>query len=164
MQDRLSKRYDRRMSNDGGPSGPIAALVTRLAKLFYRRSSDEVLGMSLRHFVTLSYLRDHPRLAQQVLDDVLCMGPNNLVLLLNELEAEDLVARRRDPVDRRRHLVDLTPAGEAALARAERAQEGIEDEIFGTLTAEERGMLHQLLARALVEAEPAELSSAGLPG
>ncbi len=111
--------------------------------------------MTLRHFVTLSYLRDHPRLPQQDLDDVLCIGANNLVLLLNELEAADLVERRRDPVDRRRHLVALTPTGETALRSAEQIQETIEDEIFGALSVDERAALHRLLARALAAGEPA---------
>ncbi len=132
----------------------MAARLTRLAKLVYRRSSEEVLGMTLRHFVTLSYLREHPRLPQQDLDGVLCIGANNLVLLLNELEAADLVERRRDPVDRRRHLVGLTRTGEAALLRAEAAQEKIEDGIFATLTPAERASLHHLLARALAAGEP----------
>jgi DNA-binding MarR family transcriptional regulator len=145
----------------------MAALLTRLAKLVYRRSSEEVLGMTLRHFVTLSYLREHPRLPQQDLDDVLCIGANNLVLLLNELEVADLVERRRDPIDRRRHLVGLTPTGEAALGRAEEAQEKIEDEIFATLTRAERASLHQLLARALAAGQPsapaaAEAEAAGV--
>ena len=139
----------------------MAAVLTRLAKLVYRQSPEEVLGMTLRHFVTLSYLREHPRLPQQDLDDVLCIGANNLVLLLNELEAADLVERRRDPIDRRRHLVGLTPTGEAALLRAEAAQEKIEDRLFATLTPAERASLHQLLARALAAGEPRV--SAGTP-
>ena len=31
-------------------------LLTRLAKIVYRRSTEELLGMRLRHFITLSYL------------------------------------------------------------------------------------------------------------
>ena len=130
------------------------ALLTRLAKLVYRRSSEDELGMSLRHFVTLSYLRDHPGAAQQDLGDVFCIDASNLVLLLNELEAADLAERRRDPGDRRRHLVRLTPTGEAALGRADEAQERIEAEILHTLTPDERATLRRLLARALADVEP----------
>jgi DNA-binding MarR family transcriptional regulator len=144
----------KRMLNGGDPPGSTV-LLTRLAKLFYRRSSEERLGMTLRHFVTLSYLRNHPRTPQHQLDDVFCIGANNLVLLLNELEAADLVERRRDATDRRRHLVDLTPAGEAALQSAERAQQAIEDEILTALTPAERATLHELLARAVAATEPA---------
>jgi DNA-binding MarR family transcriptional regulator len=83
------------------------------------------------------------------------MDANNVVLLLNELEDLGYVTRRRDPDDRRRHLVDLTAGGRGALERAEHAQEQIEDDVLQALDAEERATLWQLLARALRGAEPA---------
>jgi len=150
------------MVNPDRPPGSLP-LLARLAKLVYRRSSDEQLGMTVRHFITLSYLRDHPGAAQQDLGDVFCIDASNLVLLLNELEVADLAERRRDPSDRRRHLVWLTPAGEEALSRAEEAQERVEAEILRTLSPEERATLRDLLARALADVEPstADVVSAG---
>jgi DNA-binding MarR family transcriptional regulator len=132
-------------------------LLTRLAKQVYRRSSDELLGMHLRHLMTLSYLRDHDDAPQQELAEAFCMDANNVVLLLNELEDRGHIARRRDPTDRRRHRVELTSAGHCALMGAERAQESIEDEVLGALDPEERATLWQLLTRALYgsEATPA---------
>lgn len=124
-------------------------LLTRLAKQVYRCSSDELLGMHLRHLMTLSYLRDHDDAPQQELADAFCMDANNVVLLLNELEDRGHVARRRDPSDRRRHRVALTAAGRRAVQKAERAQEGIEDEVLGALDADERATLRRLLTRAL---------------
>jgi DNA-binding MarR family transcriptional regulator len=129
-------------------------LLTRLAKQVYRRSSEELLGMHLRLLMALSYLRDHDSAPQQELAEALCMDANNVVLLLNELEDLGHVARRRDPEDRRRHLVELTTQGRRALAHAERAQESIEDEVLRALDAEERATLWRLLTRALHGAEP----------
>ena len=128
-------------------------LLTRLAKQVYRRSSDELLGMQLRHLVALSYVRDHDTCPQQELADAFCMDANNVVLLLNELEDAGHVTRLRDPHDRRRHLVEITQAGRNALTGAERAQESIEDEVLRSLDAEERATLWQLLTRALSGAE-----------
>src|SRR6185312_4869869 len=130
------------------------ALLTRLAKQVYRRSSEELLGMHMRHLMALSYVRDHDGGPQQELAEALCMDANNVVLLLNELEQLGYVARRRDPDDRRRHRVELTTAGAKALARAEHAQETIEDGVLGALDADERATLWRLLARALRGAEP----------
>jgi DNA-binding MarR family transcriptional regulator len=130
-------------------------LLTRLAKQVYRRSSEELLGMHLRLLMTLSYLRDHNGSPQQELAEALCMDANNVVLLLNELEELGHVTRRRDPDDRRRHLVELTAAGLRALAHAERAQEEIEDDVLKALDAQERATLWGLLTRALYGAEPA---------
>ena len=92
-------------------------LLTRLAKQVYRRSDEELLGMHLRLLMALSYVRDHDGRPQQELAEALCMDANNVVLLLNELEELGYVARRRDPDDRRRHLVELTARGRP---RAER--------------------------------------------
>jgi DNA-binding MarR family transcriptional regulator len=129
-------------------------LLTRLAKQVYRRSDERLLGMHLRHLMALSYLRDHEGAPQGELAEALCMDANNIVLLLNELEDRGHVARRRDPADRRRHLVDLAPAGRRALRRAERAQESIEDDVLEALDADERATLWRLLTRALYGAEP----------
>jgi MarR family transcriptional regulator, temperature-dependent positive regulator of motility len=129
-------------------------LLTRLAKQVYRRSSEELLGMHLRLLMALSYVRDHDGTPQQELAEALCMDANNVVLLLNELEDHGYVERRRDPGDRRRHLVELTEQGRTALTRAERAQETIEDEVLQALDPSERAILWGLLTRALQGAEP----------
>jgi DNA-binding MarR family transcriptional regulator len=129
-------------------------LLTRLAKVVYRRSDAERLGMSLRWYVTLSFLNDHDGASQQAVGEALCVDANNLVLLLNELEAAEYAERRRDPLDRRRHLVHLTAKGRRALDRAERAQEAVEDELLAALEPDERATLRELLARALDKAGP----------
>ena len=131
-------------------------LMSRLAKQFYRRSDEELLGMHLRHLVALAYVRDHDECPQQALADAFCMDANNVVLLLNELEELGYVTRLRDPGDRRRHLVQLTAAGREALARTEQAQGAIEDEVLGALAPDERTTLKQLLSRALRSVEPVE--------
>lgn len=138
------------------------ALLTRLAKQVYRRSSEDLLGMHMRHLMALSYVRDHDGGPQQELAEALCMDANNVVLLLNELEELGFISRLRDPSDRRRHLVGLTSAGSKALNRAEHRQETIEDEVLGALDAEERATLWRLLGRALRGAEP-ELDEACEP-
>jgi DNA-binding MarR family transcriptional regulator len=139
-------------------------LLTRLAKQVYRRSGEELLGMHLRHLVALSYVRDHDACPQHELAEAFCMDANNVVLLLNELEQLGYVTRLRDPGDRRRHLVQLTPAGAKALSRAERAQEAIEDDILRALDEEERATLWRLLTRALRGVEPADGEGAAQAG
>jgi DNA-binding MarR family transcriptional regulator len=98
----------------------------------------------------LSYLSSGAPALQQQLCESLWLDPNNCVLLLNELEDLGYVQRKRDPADRRRHVVELTEAGQAALERAEQAQESLGDELFGALSDEERATLRSLLGRANV--------------
>lgn len=125
------------------------ALLTRLAKVVHRRTSEDLLGMSLRQFVVLSYLAEHDRVPQQELAEVFHMDANNLVLLLNELEDDYLIRRDRDPDDRRRHLVEITDSGLQSLGMAHEAREQIEDDVLGALSPSERETLRQLLIKAL---------------
>jgi DNA-binding MarR family transcriptional regulator len=129
-------------------TGPIV-LLTRLARLVYRRSTVELVGLRLRELGALAYLRDHHKATQHALSQALCIDANNCVLLLNDLEALHYVERRRDPMDRRRHLVGLTATGRTALERAELAQGSVEDDVLGALSADERAVLQRLLSRAL---------------
>jgi DNA-binding MarR family transcriptional regulator len=131
-------------------------LLTRLAKQVYRRTNEDQLGMQLRHLVALTFLRDHETCPQQELGDAFCMDANNVVLLLNELEDLGYATRQRDPLDRRRHVVQLTAAGRSALEGAERAQETVEDDVLRALDEEDRKILWQLLTRALRGVEPAD--------
>jgi DNA-binding MarR family transcriptional regulator len=123
-------------------------LVTRLAKKIHRHTPEELLGMRWRQFVVVSYLseRDVP---QHELGEIIGLDANNLVLLLNELEDLGFVQRRRDPADRRRQIVSLTAGGRAALRRAERGRESVEDLVLAALDGKERAALRALLMKAL---------------
>jgi DNA-binding MarR family transcriptional regulator len=139
----------RESSAAGGAGGPgTITLVTRLAKKIHRATPEELLGMRWRQFIVLAYLSERD-IQQHELAEISGMDANNLVLLLNELEALRYAERRRDPEDRRRHIVALTEQGRAAVARAERARETIEDDVLGALRPDERGTLRRLLAKAL---------------
>ncbi len=126
-------------------------MLLRLAKVIHKRSTDERLGIKLRQLMVLSYLRaGAPGLQQQQLCEALWLDPNNCVLLLNELEDTGYVERRRDPSDRRRHVVAITEDGRKALERAERAQEEIGDELLSDLSDDERATLRSLLSRIVI--------------
>jgi DNA-binding MarR family transcriptional regulator len=127
-------------------------LLTRLSRLVYKRATEDVLGMRLKAYVTLSNLREGPR-GQQDLCVSMHLDPNNCVLMLNDLEDLGYVMRTRDPADRRRHIVKMTPAGHKAMLAAEQAMESLEDDVLGALSIEEREVLRGMLDRALA-AEP----------
>jgi DNA-binding MarR family transcriptional regulator len=130
-------------------------LLSRLAKAIYRGATEEALGMNLKRYMTLSSLEGPGALPQQELCGLMHLDPNNCVLLLNDLESAGYIQRVRDPADRRRHIVQITPSGREALARAEAALGPVEDEVLGHLSAEERETLRRLLIRALAGASEA---------
>jgi DNA-binding MarR family transcriptional regulator len=133
----------------------ITVLLTRLSRSVYRRTSEDVLGMRLKHYVALAQLGERTSVSQQEMGSMLCADANNLVILLNELEAAGFTLRRRDPSDRRRHLVDITPEGLHALERAERGIASVEDEVLVALSPDERAALQGLLAKT-IEGAPAD--------
>ena len=126
------------------------ALLLHLSKAVHRASSEELLGMRLRQFIVLSYLAERSPSRQQDLCETLMLDANNCVILLNELEEAGWTNRRRDPEDRRPHVVELTEAGRDALERAREAQLTLEDDLLAALDSEERDQLQALLRKAAV--------------
>jgi DNA-binding MarR family transcriptional regulator len=126
-----------------------STLLYRLAKKITRCVPEEQLGMKLRQFWLLSFLSDKDSVGQHEISEAFMLDANNVVLLLNELESQGWVERRRDPADRRRHLVFITDAGREALFKSEQAREEVEDDILSMLSPEERETLREMLIKAL---------------
>jgi MarR family transcriptional regulator, lower aerobic nicotinate degradation pathway regulator len=124
-------------------------LIARVARVVRQRFEQVLapLGLRQRHVVALSYLRGYGPTAQQKLADRLRMDASSMVCLLNELEENDLVVRQRDRADRRRAIVELSPQGELALCRVDKAVQIVEDEMMTRLSHQERGTLHELLVK-----------------
>ncbi len=132
-----------------GTNPGTLTMLSLLSKVVYRRASEDLIGISQRHYLALHFISGPEGLPQQQLSESLWIDANNTVLLLNELEREDLIRRERDPTDRRRHRVLLTETGARRLAEARRRRETLEDEVLAALDLDEREALHQLLAKAL---------------
>ncbi|MEV7724110.1 MarR family winged helix-turn-helix transcriptional regulator [Streptomyces sp. NPDC087917] len=124
-----------------------AATQTRMRKAL------DTTGLTPRHAMTLMQLEDGP-IGQRVLAERLEVDPSVLVGILNDLERDGLVERRRDPADRRRHNVAITEAGAAGLGRTNAALDAVESGLFSGLSQEERNLLAGLLAR--IDTQPDE--------
>jgi DNA-binding MarR family transcriptional regulator len=126
------------------------ALLDHLARIGRRAAETAIApdGLRPRHLVVLTLLSEHGPANQGDLGEALGLDPSNVVAVLNELEDRGLATRRRDPADRRRHIVELSDKGRAELCAAQERLSGIEDELFRALTPDERATLHHLLVRA----------------
>ena len=126
------------------------ALLDHLARRMRLRAESVLAPLRLRprHLVALTVLRRRDGITQQALSGTLEMDGTNIVGLLNELEAEDLIERRRSPGDRRRHVVVLTEAGAKRLEEAECALAAVENEVLGALDDSQREGLYTLLLQA----------------
>ena len=126
------------------------ALLDYLARRMRLRSEAVLapLGLRPRHMVALTVLRDGGGSTQQALAATLEMDGTNIVGLLNDLEAKNLIERRRSPEDRRRHTVELTEVGATQLSNVEFALLSAEDEVLGALSETQRETLYNLLQQA----------------
>ena len=66
---------------------------------------------------------------------------------LNAMDAQGLVTRTRDPANRRTHIVELTPAGEAAFLRLRDAATAFDRRLRNGLTDTDLDGLAALLGR-----------------
>src|SRR4051812_35197193 len=81
----IYRRYAQHLMDGSTPGSMV--LMTRLSRLVYRHATEEALGMRLKQFAGLSVLHDHGSMPQQALGELMHVDPNNLVLLLNDAEA-----------------------------------------------------------------------------
>ena len=132
------------------PARRVGALLDQVGRQLRMHSLPALdsLGIRPRHLLTLTVLRDLGGSSQADLSALLQIDRTNLVGLLNELESEGWIERRRSPEDRRRHVVELTKDGREALSRAEFALAAVEDEVLAALDTEQREALYQLLVQA----------------
>jgi DNA-binding MarR family transcriptional regulator len=140
-----------------GPSAGTAGwgiLIFRLARMTGYRLGEALAALDMRthEFAVLHHLEQAGPLSQQDLGAALRINPSNLVGLLDDLEADGLVLRPRDPRDRRRHLVELTAAGRQRLARAKQAAVATEQDLLAPLSERERKALQGMLERLATHA------------
>ena len=126
-----------------------ALLIFRLARATGYRLTQALAALDMRthEFAVLHHLHQAGPLSQQELGSALRINPSNLVGMLDALEADGLVVRPRDPADRRRHLVELTPKGQRRLSQAKRAVEAAEQDLLAPLSRIERENFHRILER-----------------
>jgi DNA-binding MarR family transcriptional regulator len=134
-------------------------LLTRMSRLIHRQVDPDELGMSMKEFSTLNFVRDADGVTQQELGTLMCVDANMVVHLLNSLENRGFAVRERDPQDRRRHVVRITRAGTRALVKAEGVLEHSAGYILGPLSDDERGELRGLLAKALGDGASAAITA-----
>lgn len=137
------------------PAPVSDATLRRFAGYHMKRAFNVVqadLTQTLRPFrlrmltySALTLIVDNPGLRQSQLAEALAIERPNLVLIVDQLEARDLIQRDRDPSDRRAHALIPTRAGQRLCDRALVAVSKHEERLFGFLGGQERAVLLRAL-------------------
>ena len=132
------------------PEELISSTVFLLGKLGYTIKTEameqfERAGFNPYDYSVMAFLDESARETQATVADTLGVDRSQLVGLLDGLEERALIERRRDPNDRRRQMVSLTPEGRRELAKLRKTVQRIEDEFLAPLDADARAALHDLL-------------------
>jgi DNA-binding MarR family transcriptional regulator len=122
-------------------------LMIKLGRITMHRFTEalEPFGIRPKHVAALIELRDRGELTQQSLCGQLHLDPTNLVAILNELELRGYATRRRDPEDRRRHLVEVSKKGIAVIDKVSEVMDGVEAELLEGFEPAEREQFESLL-------------------
>ena len=133
----------------------LLPLIDHLARVGRRATESFKSGcLRPRHMIALKLLGERGPMTQHAVGIALSLDPSNVVGLLNELEERELITRRRDPADRRRHIVELSTAGSGQVTLSCDQLGVVEDDLFKTLTDDERATLYGLLSRAVAALAP----------
>jgi MarR family transcriptional regulator, transcriptional regulator for hemolysin len=122
-------------------------------------------GGSRPTWLVLLALKARPTANQRELAAAVGIQDATLTHHLNGMEADGLLTRRRDPTNRRVHVVELTPAGEAAFHRLRAVAHEYDKRLRAGLTDAELDALRALLGRLRANvAEPVEVRLTTPPG
>jgi MarR family transcriptional regulator, transcriptional regulator for hemolysin len=145
-----------RRDDVGGMSMRLSHLVGRTAAALRHRLETDMaaLGASFPEFLILYVVAAHPGCSQREVAAQVGVERQTMSHHLDRLEAEGLVARRRDPDDRRILRVHPTAAGRRRLAKLDAIVEGLEAHLNAQLSEREAAVLHKALTRLADSVEP----------
>lgn len=97
-------------------------LLSQASRLLRERVETALvpLRLSLYEYVILRLISLEAPMSQGDLGETYGIDPTTMVGLVDGLEGRDLVQRQKDPADRRRYKLRLTPKGRKTLSRAKR--------------------------------------------
>ncbi|SFT72835.1 transcriptional regulator [Mesorhizobium sp. YR577] len=128
---------------------PIGLTLHRISRQA-SRAFDEALGEvggSLPVWLTLLTMKTHKSANQRELAAAIGIQGATLTHHLNGMETDGLLTRRRDPANRRVHLVELTAAGEATFLRLRDAAVAFDKKLRAGFSDDEIAALEQALAK-----------------
>jgi MarR family transcriptional regulator, transcriptional regulator for hemolysin len=128
---------------------PIGLHLAQAARVVSRAFDDALArtGGSVPVWLVLLNLKIQPQASQRELAEAIGVREATLTHHLNAMEAEGLLTRRRDPANRRVHIVQLSEPGETAFLRLRDAAVSFDRQLRQGLTDADLDRLGRLLDR-----------------
>ena len=128
---------------------PIGLHLTRTARSVSRAFDDALAQAdgSVPVWLVLISLKSQQLRNQRELAEAVGIREATLTHHLNAMDEQGLITRRRDPANRRVHLVELTEAGEAAFQRLRGAATAFDQRLRAGFSGDEVAELETLLSR-----------------
>jgi DNA-binding MarR family transcriptional regulator len=133
-----------------------AFLLARVGVTIKMRMLDELgqIGCGGYEYGVLELLGEGAQETQAAIADGLGVDRSQLVHVLDTLEKDGLIERKRDPHDRRRHAVSITADGKRQLLKLRSAVRELEESILEPLDEKTRIALHEALFRVASTLDP----------
>ena len=128
---------------------PIGLHLTRTARSVSRAFDDALAQAdgSIPVWLVLISLKSQQLRNQRELAEAVGIREATLTHHLNAMDEQGLITRRRDPANRRVHLVELTDAGEALFERLRGAAGAFDKKLRAGFSDDEVADLEALLSR-----------------
>jgi MarR family transcriptional regulator, transcriptional regulator for hemolysin len=145
----------------GPPRIPIGLQLTRVAREVGRAFDDALAeaGGSLPIWLVLLNLKINPQASQRELAEAVGVREATITHHLNAMEKDGLLTRRRDPGNRRIHIVEPSDKGDALFLRLRAAAGGFDKRLRRGLDEPGLAELRELLDRLATNAGDAGSSS-----
>jgi MarR family transcriptional regulator for hemolysin len=131
------------------PQIPIGLQLTRVAREVSRAFDDALAGAggSLPMWLVLLNLKINPQASQRELAEAVGVREATITHHLNAMEKDGLLTRRRDPGNRRIHIVETSEAGNALFLRLRAAAANFDSQLRRGVDEPGLAQLRELLDR-----------------
>lgn len=125
----------------------LMVLGTDLANDFAEHLRET--GLTPKHLGTLAMVEQGFARTQDDIARLMRVSPSLVVRLADQLEQRDLIERRRDPANRRKHILTVTEEGKSLLAEMGSLAAAVDAELGARLGRRLGGQLDEALARLM---------------
>ncbi|MFK4753561.1 homoprotocatechuate degradation operon regulator HpaR [Oceanobacter antarcticus] len=132
---------------------PLKLLKSRESTMAFFRPILQEIGLTEQQWRVIRALNEYEELESKQLAELCCILSPSLTGIINRLEAQDYLRRRKSTEDQRRILISLTDKAKTMFANASPRMEGLYAEMTSQLSPQKMDLLKELLDE-IIKLEP----------